>query len=254
MKKMYLGAQLYTVREYMKNEADFKETIKKIADIGYKYVQVSGIGAVSPAAIKEATEEYGLKVILTHTDPKRIRDNTEDVIADHNVFNCDNLGIGGMPYEHTEEGYLKFCKEFAPAIEKLKAAGKTLLYHNHRFEFEKYNGKYGIEILLENTDPDGLKLTFDTYWAVAAGIDVPAFMAKYADRILITHLKDMAVKNDKQVMTEMLTGNINFDAILKVCCETGIVWHFVEQDEVYMNAFDSMKISHDNLKAKFDLD
>ena len=254
MKKMYLGAQLYTVREYMKNEADFKETIKKIADIGYKYAQVSGIGAVSPQAIKEATEEYGIKVILTHTDPKRIRDNTEAVIADHNIFSCDALGIGGMPYAHDEKGYFDFCKDFAPAVEKLKAAGKVLLYHNHRFEFEKYNGKYGIEIILENSDPDGLKLTFDTYWAVAAGIDPSVFMEKYANRIYATHLKDMAVSNDKQVMTEMLTGNINFDSVLKVSAENDILWHFIEQDEVYMNAFDSLKISHDNLKAKYNFD
>lgn len=254
MSKMYLGAQLYTVRQYMKNEADFKETLLKIADIGYKYVQVSGIGDVSPTAIKEGAEAAGLKVILTHTDPKRIRDNTEEVIANHNIFGCDALGIGGMPYPHSEQGYFDFCKDFAPAVEKLKAAGKVLLYHNHRFEFEKYNGKYGIEIILENSDPDGLKLTFDTYWGVSAGIDVPAFMEKYANRIHVTHLKDMAILSDKQVMIEMLTGNINFDAILDVSAKNNIVWHFVEQDEVRIDAFESMKISHDNLKAKYDLE
>lgn len=254
MAKMYLGAQLYTVREYMKNEADFKATMKKIAEIGYKYVQVSGIGDVSPTAIKEAAEANDLKVILTHTDPKRIRDNTEAVIADHDLFGCDALGIGGMPYSRDEKGYNDFCKDFAPAIEKLKAVGKVLLYHNHRFEFEKYNGKYGIEIILENTDPNGLKLTLDTYWAVSAGIDVPAFIEKYADRIHVTHLKDMAIINDKQEMTEMLTGNINFDTILKVCEDNGVIWHFVEQDIVKIDAFESLKISHDNLKKKYNLE
>lgn len=253
MAKMYLGAQLYTVRQYMKTESDFKDTMKKIADIGYKYVQVSGIGDVSPAAIKDAAEANNLKVILTHTDPKRIRDNTEAVIADHDLFSCDALGIGGMPYPRNEQGYYDFCKDFAPAVEKLKAVGKVLLYHNHRFEFEKYDGKYGIEIILENSDPDGLKLTLDTYWAVSAGIDVPAFIEKYADRIHVTHLKDMAIINDKQEMTEMLTGNINFDAIMNVCEKNNILGHFVEQDEVRINAFDSMKISHDNLKSRYDL-
>ena len=31
---MRIGAQLYTVREYMKNLDDFAETLKKVADIG----------------------------------------------------------------------------------------------------------------------------------------------------------------------------------------------------------------------------
>lgn len=39
---MELGAQLYTVREYGQNEKDIRRTMKKIADIGYKTVQVSG--------------------------------------------------------------------------------------------------------------------------------------------------------------------------------------------------------------------
>ena len=39
--KMILGAQLYTVRDYMKNEEDFARTMERIAKIGYKYVQVA---------------------------------------------------------------------------------------------------------------------------------------------------------------------------------------------------------------------
>ena len=39
---MKIGAQLFSVREHMKNLADFEETLKKIADIGYTSVQVSG--------------------------------------------------------------------------------------------------------------------------------------------------------------------------------------------------------------------
>ena len=39
---MKIGAQMYTVREFAKNLDDFSETLKKIADIGYTTVQVSG--------------------------------------------------------------------------------------------------------------------------------------------------------------------------------------------------------------------
>lgn len=249
-----LGAQLYTLRDYAKNAADFAETMKKVAAIGYKFVQVSGVGAdVTPYVIKQAAEETGLKVILTHTNPARIRDSTNEVITDHDAFGCPGIGVGGIPYEHTEAGFHKFAEDFAPAAAKIKAAGKVLLYHNHRFEFERFGGKYGIEIILENTDPDAVKLTFDTYWAVAGGVDPAAFIEKYGSRIFCTHLKDMTVINDAAVMTEMLTGNMNFDAIMAASEKAGVKWHFVEQDVVRINAFESMKISHDNLKERYDM-
>ena len=61
--KMCLGAQLYTVRDYMKTEADYRMMMKKLAEIGYKTVQMSGYNteAITPAIIKEVTEENNLK-------------------------------------------------------------------------------------------------------------------------------------------------------------------------------------------------
>lgn len=171
MGKLKLGAQLYTVREYMKTEKDFSETIKKISDIGYKYVQVSGVGDVSPQAIKTITQDNGIKVILTHTSPARIKSETEKVIEEHSLFGCDAIGVGGL-YDapHTEDGFKKFADDFKKAVELIKISGKVFLYHNHRYEFERYNGKTGMDILLENTDKDAFKLTFDTYWGATRSI------------------------------------------------------------------------------------
>jgi len=250
MSALKLGAQLYTVRQFMQNEKDFAETIKKIAAIGYKYVQVSGIGDVSPAAIKAATEDNGIKVILTHTPPARIKDETEKVIEDHDLFGCDAIGIGGMfGHERTEDGYKRFAEDFAPAIEKIKKSGKVFLYHNHDFEFMQYSGKTGMDIILDNTDKDGLKLTFDTYWAQFVDVDPAGFIEKYKERIFVTHLKDMTVIDGKKEMTEIYTGTLDFDKILAVSEQSGIFWHFVEQDEVRIDAFESLKISYDNLMA-----
>ena len=251
MPDLKLGAQLYTVRQYTQNETDFAKTMEKIASIGYRYVQVSGIGGeISAAFIKKAAKENDLEVILTHTSPQRIKDDTEKVIEEHDIFGCDGIGVGGMfGHEKTADGFKRFCEDFAPAIEKIEQSGKFFLYHNHRFEFERFGEKTGIDILLENTDEDAFMLTFDTYWAQAAGVDPAAFIKKHSDRIFATHLKDMTVINDKIEMTEMCTGNMNFKRILKVSAKNDVIWHFVEQDEVHMDAFDSMKISYDNLMA-----
>ena len=49
---MKIGAQLYTVRDFCKDLDGFALTLKKVADIGYKYVQVSGTCAFDPHWLK----------------------------------------------------------------------------------------------------------------------------------------------------------------------------------------------------------
>ncbi len=250
--KMILGAQLYTVRDFMKNEEDFARTMDKIAAIGYKYVQVSGIGDVSAQAIKKAVDDTGLKVILTHTSADRILKETDKVIEEHTLFGCDGIGIGGIfnykPF--TLESFKRFADDFAPAIEKIKKAGKKFLYHNHKFEFERIpGGNLYLEYIM-NASPD-LMLTFDTYWAQAGGADPAAAIEKYASKIFTTHLKDMRIINDAQVMAEVGEGNMNFDRIIEACVKHGIKYHMVEQDIVPADPFDSLAISYKNIMERY---
>ena len=250
--EMKLGAQLYTVREFMKTQDAFADTVRKIAAIGYKYVQVSGAADAPAYLVKKMKDETGIEVIITHSPADRILYDTDKLIEEHISYGAKAIGIGSIGnYSHDREGYLRFCADYENAAKKIKDAGLVFCYHNHRFEFEKYDGKTGIEIILENSDPSALKLTFDTYWAVAGGVDPCKFIADHGDRIFCTHLKDMTVKEDKQTMIEVGDGNMNFPAILDTCRKNGIEYHFVEQDIVTMNAFDSMKRSFDNLTEMY---
>ena len=52
---MKLGAQLYTVRDFTKTTDDFAETLKKVADIGYRTVQVSGTCAFGKSTFSSAS-------------------------------------------------------------------------------------------------------------------------------------------------------------------------------------------------------
>jgi len=249
-----LGAQLYTIRDYMTNAADYEKALCRLSEIGYKYAQVSCIGSdITPKIIKKVSKNTGINIILTHWHTDKLLNNTDELIEEHKVFDCKAIGIGGCPYGNSRDAYLRFCEDYAAAFEKIKKAGMVFLFHNHRYEFEKFDEKYGIDIILENTDPDAVKLTFDTYWAVTAGIDPARFILDRPGRIFCTHLKDMKVVNNEVVMTEMLTGNINFDAVMEASLKTGVKWHFVEQDRVYMDSIESLKISHDNLKARYDM-
>ena len=43
---MKVGIQLYTLRDYCKTPEDIYNTLKRVADIGYTCVQMSGIGKI----------------------------------------------------------------------------------------------------------------------------------------------------------------------------------------------------------------
>ena len=51
---MKIGAQLYTVRDFCKTLDDFSETLKKVADIGYTTVQVSGTSRMNPNGLRKS--------------------------------------------------------------------------------------------------------------------------------------------------------------------------------------------------------
>lgn len=94
---MKIGAQLFTLRNYIQNEKDLRFTLKKVAEMGYQTVQISGIGPIKPEIVREACDEQGLQIVLTHSNPERILHDTDALIREHDIMGCDYIGLGIMP-------------------------------------------------------------------------------------------------------------------------------------------------------------
>jgi hypothetical protein len=88
---MKLGAQLYTLREYCQTIEDFAETLKRVADIGYTTVQVSGTCPYDPQWLSEQLKANGLRCALTHYNPDAIKTDPAGVVDIHRTFG-DTLG------------------------------------------------------------------------------------------------------------------------------------------------------------------
>lgn len=247
---MKIGAQLYTVRAFTQTVEGIDETFRKVAEIGYKTVQCSAMGAIAPEKLREIAEKYGLEIGITHYAFERIRDNTEEVIAEHKAFGCKNIGVGYMPDAYQDmgmEGYRKFIREFAPAAQKIKENGMTLSYHNHDFEFEKFNGEYPYDVLA-NEMPD-LNFIPDVYWVQMGGRTPAQLIEKLAGRIKVCHLKDLTIRGKKQAMAPVMEGNLDFASILAACEKAGVEYGMVEQDNTYdLDPFEALRISYENLK------
>ena len=61
-----IGAQLYTIRDFCQTKEDFEESMEKLSKIGYKVIQLSGIGNIDAKDIKEICDKYGMTVACTH--------------------------------------------------------------------------------------------------------------------------------------------------------------------------------------------
>jgi sugar phosphate isomerase/epimerase len=254
MDKHVLGAQLYTVREYTKTINDFRETVKKVAKIGYKGIQISGGGPMDPKEVAQAVRDAGLTVGATHVDWGRCLKAIDGVIEEHKLYPCEHTALGGLPREYyTADGLKKFLDELPPVAEKLAAAGIDLSYHNHAHEFARVKGtrKPWLGLLYEQADPKQLKAELDTHWIQRGGADSAEWIRKCAGREPLLHLKDMTVTPDGQPrFAEIGEGNMNWPAILEAAKAGGVRWYLVEQDDCYgRNPFESLAISFRNLQA-----
>lgn len=244
---MRIGAQLYTVREHTKTLEDFSTTLAKIADIGYEYVQVSGTCPFEADWLAAELKKNGLKCGITHTDRGLIMNETDKVIADHKIFECDYVGIGW--YDLLKYGTENFVNEFSDPAKKIAASGLHLSYHNHDFEFAKGNsGDIYLREILRSFTPDELKITLDTFWVQAGGADPVWWIKELKGRTPCVHFKDMSYGRRMEAVG---SGNMNFDAIIAACHDTGVDYAFVEQDDCNgEDPFKCLKSSYEFLKAK----
>ena len=232
---MEVGAQLYTLRDFCRTTEDFAKTLRRVAAIGYRTVQVSGTCSYDPVWLKEQLAANGLRCVLTHTAPDRISGDTQAVIADHQVFGCSYIGVGCMPGGlEKPEDYDRFVSGFRPAGAAIAASGGRLMYHNHHMEFMRAaDGKLYMEKLAEDFPPEDLGFTLDTYWVQFAGGDPAAWLERLRGRVPCIHLKDMACVERAQRMAPVGEGNLNWGRILCAAEDAGCAYLLVEQDDCY---------------------
>lgn len=236
----------------MKTPEDMAVSLKKIREMGWEAVQLSGHGPIDPEELRKLLDDANLEVCATHTGYERMRDNMDEVMEEHRILGCRNLAIGGLPGSYREKGaagYAEFAREASQVAAKLAEHGFTWSYHNHSFELEKFDGRTALSILYEDSDPEYFLGEIDTYWIQHGGGDPAQWILDLKGRIKLLHLKDMGIANRQQIMTEVGEGNLNWPRILSAAAEAGVEWYIVEQDICQRDPFESLAISLRNLKA-----
>ncbi|MDR2202283.1 MAG: sugar phosphate isomerase/epimerase [Clostridiales bacterium] len=248
---MKIAAQLYTVREFTATDADVYNTLKRVRDIGYRAVQISGFGRYNPAKIREALDEFGLSVCATHTPLNRIKNDTDAVIGEHKLFGAEYVGLGCFAGRSLED-YKAFLADLKEPLARIRGAGLRFLYHNHAHEFIDFNGVKPLYWLRDNTDPEPFGFLPDFYWVQTAGLSPEAFIRDFAGRMPVVHFKDKRVPPEagKTDMAPVFRGNMDYEGIYAACEKAGVLWACVEQDTCEGDPFDCLAVSLRNIQKR----
>ncbi|HHV11918.1 MAG TPA: sugar phosphate isomerase/epimerase [Clostridiales bacterium] len=257
MKKLFVGIQLYGLRDLLENMPDhFEEVMRQVKQLGYDGVELAGLYGLKPEFVKEVLDRVGLVPICAHVPLPAMLADAEKVARDYEAIGCKYIGVPYLPEEYRPlaDGFETILSEIERIGRVMQAHGMTLLYHNHDFEFVKLeDGTYGLDEIYRRLPKDLLQAEPDTCWIEVAGERPAEFVRRYTGRCPLVHLKDY-IKTGKPANLYKLIGidteekqadegyfgfrAVGFgqqiwEPILQAASDANAEWVIVEQDEHY---------------------
>lgn len=248
MGKLPVALQLYTVRD--EAAKDFFGVLRQVKDMGYDHVEFTAdFFGRTPGEIRAELDRLGLKAISAHVPIDMLIGGTEKTIADFKALGCRYIAVPWL-----DEARRPGTGAWPQVVEQIKqigaacrAAGVTLLYHNHDFEFVKIGGKYALDMLYEAVPAGLLETEIDTCWVRVGGEDPAAYVLKYAGRCPVVHLKDFA--RDPFDFRPVGYGVQDMPAILDASVKAGAKYVVVEQDRsAERPSLEAARLSREYLK------
>ena len=276
-----LGVQAMMLRDSFAEVGAF-ETLRKVSAIGYNAVEISQIPmtAGNVAELDRSRSELGMDIAALSVALEKpqgrpgdsLRDDFDKIVEDAKKLDSTLLRIGMLPFPAMKsiDAVIDFAKEANGYAERLQEHGISLYYHNHHIEFAKFDGKYMLDIIADNSPAMGMEI--DVHWVQRGGLDPVRTLEKYAGRTAMVHLKDYRIgelpesafglletgdvmgfmREFKDVVqfAEVGEGNLDFASIIPAAQAAGAQYLLVEQDELYgRTVWEALQTSHDNLVA-----
>lgn len=218
-------------------EQDWKKTLRKVAGIGYRYLEFGNFYGNSRENFIKFMNETGLKPLAGGTSlaPMKKEGALKKMIDDALALGKQYM-VCYWPW--MDDGNNKSLDDFKTASDDMNRlgeicnkAGIRFLMHNHNKEFVPVKGyKWGYEVMLENTDPELVGMELDLYWITYGGGDPIYLFDHYPHRFDIFHVKDMD-KTPEKLYTCPGNGVIDFAPIFARSKDAGVKYYVVEIDE-----------------------
>jgi len=244
--KIPVALQMYSLRDF--SSTDMIGCLEKVKEAGYDSVEFAGYGDFSASQLRKELDRIGLAPLASHVGFSKLETNLQAVL-DYSL----ELGLKYIVCPGADLSSLdsinKTAEVLSRAAELFSKHGIRLGYHNHHHEFNKLNGQYILDILMEKTRNHGVFAEIDTYWVKYAGLDPLSYIRSLGDRVVLYHFKDMLF-DDKDRGVAVGEGNIDFSSIVKHIYEAGYECGgiIVEQESFDDDPFDSIARSCRNIR------
>jgi sugar phosphate isomerase/epimerase len=213
-------------------KADWKGTLKQAVEFGFTEIEGGSNHAGSPQEFLSFCKEIGIKPIAGALDFKtksedlnKVFDNLNELKMKYAVVYWPWMGGGPFMLDDCK----KSCERLNELGAKTKQNGLQLLWHNHDKEFHEMEDGLPFDYLMKNTDPKLVQCEMDIYWVKKGGADPLEFLKKYAGRIPVLHVKDMAPGPEQDFICPG-RGIIDFVPIFAEAKKQKIEHYFVERD------------------------
>lgn len=276
-----IGVQAMMLKDSFAEVGAF-ETLRKVSDLGYNAVEISQVpmDEKNVSELERAQTELGMDVASLSVMMEKpvgrpgesLKNDFDKIVNDAKRLDTKLLRIGMLPFGAMTsiDAVIDFAKETNGYAERLQQEGLSLYYHNHHIEFAKFDGKYMLDIINENSPAMGLEI--DVHWVQRGGLDPVRTLEKYAGNTAMVHLKEYRIgmlpesalgyletgdfanfmtefKNVVQ-FAEVGEGNLDFPSIIPAAQAAGAQYLLVEQDELYgRTVWEVLETSHRNLTA-----
>jgi len=261
--KYKIGLQLFSVRDAMAD--DPKGTLIALKAMGYEDFETYGFNVETEMIygypveeFKAILDELGLTTTSGHygfaglmeASPEEVKAYVEKCIVAAKTLESSYLTWPFVLEEYRNpEGFERLSILLNQIGQQVTEAGLGFAYHNHGYEFQDWEGTTGFDIILENTNPDWVKLQLDMYWAVHSGKTPKELVAAQPGRYVMWHIKDMDIES--RDYTEMGQGSIDYTTMLPEPKSSGLQYYYIEQGGNFaVSAMESAKTSIDYVKEK----
>lgn len=242
-----IALQLYTLRDAM--AADFEGTVRKVADIGYIGVETAGFGSLSPQQAMEIFTRYGLYIAAAHIDLP-LGDKRQQVLDTMATLGAKYIVKAWLPEGEfeTKDQIRRHCETLNEANAVARAAGYTLVYHNHWWEYTPHGDWVPAQVMLDYLEPT-VAFEIDTYWVKVGGGEPVQVIQQLGDRVPLLHIKDGPATSPQEPMLAAGEGAMSFRPIVEAG-EGSAEWMIVELDRCATDMMEAVTKSYHYLTSE----
>ncbi|MGE5612475.1 MAG: sugar phosphate isomerase/epimerase family protein [Bacillota bacterium] len=234
-----VGLQLYSLRDILGKNVPLG--LQMARGFGFVEVELAGTYGAAPAQFRERLAWQGLKPIAAIFDYGLFEKDPEAVAKEAKELGLAYAGAAWIPHQgqFDEATCRKAAAVFNRAGEVLAKQGIKFFYHNHGYEFVKFNDGTLFDLLMKETKPELVTYEMDVFWTVHPGQNPVELMKKYPGRWELFHIKDLkkGVQTGKLTGSEDVnndvtlgTGQIDLPAVLRTAQEMGVKHYFIEDE------------------------